>query len=143
MGTRGPKSKDDLTVVPTKSAKHVAPPDWLNGDAKAEWKRIVSSLPAYHLDENQAGLLEQYVRHRVEACQISRLLQAAAGEAETDMQHYDRLLKMQQKKLSTTALGSVAEIIAQEPSTAASGRLAAVSRAILIDAWNGSQSPTV
>ena len=121
MGTRGPKSKNDLTIVSTRPEKRVTPPDSMSDDAKAEWHRIVSSLPVNHFNQTQLGMLEQYVKHCVEATHISQLIQATTGCEHIDMPHYDRLLKMQERE--SRILASLAVRLGFAKTSAKPGRV--------------------
>jgi hypothetical protein len=98
MGTRGPKSRNDLAFATTGSTKRAEPPESLTDEAKTEWRRIVNELPAGHFNESQLPMLKQYVRHQVEASHISRMIQIVTDDEEIDLQHYDRLLKMQERE---------------------------------------------
>ena len=62
MGTRGPKSSNDLDVVRTTSVGRLPPPAALTEVQKIEWMRIINDFPADYFNSGQVAMLKQYVK---------------------------------------------------------------------------------
>lgn len=99
MQQRGRKSAAQLSVaqlveiVPRPTA-----PDHLT-DAQAEvWDRVVGRMPGDHFTDENLDLLAQYCRHVVEARRIADMVAGMAGDPDTSLEDYDRLLKMQERE---------------------------------------------
>lgn len=101
MGTRGRKSKNDLQVVNT--IDRAGPPAALTDEQTFEWLRITNDEPADYFTAAQLPLLEQYVKHRVEARHIAELIRMATEGDKIDIKSYDKLLSMQERESRTMA----------------------------------------
>ena len=105
MGTRGPKSSNDLQTV-KKSVERLPPPAVLTDVMKFEWLRIVNEFPADYFNSGQVAMLKQYVKHVVNADVISGQIDEMMGDEESfDWPLYDKLLKMQERE--TRAIASL------------------------------------
>ena len=101
MGTRGPKSSADNSVVPAsrvEAARRPDPPRTLNDEQSFVWTQVVGALPSTWFGKETWCLLEQYCKHVVSSRRISDLIAAAEREDDLDVERYDRLLKMQERE---------------------------------------------
>lgn len=101
MGTRGPRSSAELTVIAgngVETVRRPEPPEELSDEQAAEWTAIVSRMPADWFPRETHGLLAQYCRHVVAARRIAQLAAAIEAEPEFDMGAYDKALKMQERE---------------------------------------------
>lgn len=108
MGSRGRKSKTDLAIVTPTVTDRPEPAPGLTEEQTFEWLRITNSMPADEFTTAQLPMLEQYVKHRVEARHIGQMIADVTGgdSDELDIVRYDKLLKMQERE--TRALASLA-----------------------------------
>lgn len=101
MGTRGRKSKTDLTVVSRSGVETIrrpTPPTDLSDEMALEWRAIVSRLSADHFPRETHGMLAQYCRHVVAARRVAQLIEQAEKDRDLEVEDYDRLLKMQERE---------------------------------------------
>lgn len=103
MGARGKKPRGQLTAVPDPSITAVdrpAPPAELTDEQATVWMTIVNSLPAEWFRPETHELLASYCRHAIAARRVANLIEAFESEEAdaVDVEHYDRLLKMQERE---------------------------------------------
>lgn len=101
MGIRGRRSAASLTVIGPSAVETVprpTPPDELTEDQAHEWRAIVNRLPAEWFPRETHGMLAQYCRHVVAARKVADLIASAEEDETTDIENYDRLLKMQERE---------------------------------------------
>jgi len=101
MGIRGRQSAASLTIIGAANVEVIprpSPPDDLTEDQAHEWRAIVNRLPAEWFPRETHGMLAQYCRHVVAARRVADLIATAEGDADTDIENYDRLLKMQERE---------------------------------------------
>lgn len=100
MEKRGRKSAASLavqTVVVETIQRPDAPYD-LTDEQSAEWWAVVNRMPADWFPRETHGMLAQYCRHVVAARRVAQLVAAAEKQKHLDVEHYDRLLKMQERE---------------------------------------------
>ncbi|TQE93739.1 MAG: hypothetical protein FKY71_18045 [Spiribacter salinus] len=73
-------------------------PAELTKEQAAEWNAIVDRMPADWFPKETHGLLAQYCRHVVAARHVSQLIEQHEQAGEFDIDHYDKLLKMQERE---------------------------------------------
>ena len=102
MGQRGPKSTDELTVVPVGDrTRRPPPPPELSPDQAAEWRAITATLPPDWIRREHFPLLAAYCRHTCRA----RLLSAELDRFQVDWlrtdegpERFDRLAKSAERE---------------------------------------------
>lgn len=98
------KSKAELSVVsPVVVIPRPAAPDELTDEQAAVWEGLVSSLPGEWFPQATHGLLTQYCRHVIAANRINQIIERDEG---FDVDHFDKLLKMQERE--SRAIASLA-----------------------------------
>ena len=101
MGQRGRKSAADMAVAPVADVsatyRPYAPPE-LTKEQAAEWTAIVDRMPADWVPKETHGLLAQSCRHIVAARHVAQLIEQHEGADDFDLDHYDKLLKMQERE---------------------------------------------
>ena len=110
MGTRGRKSKHDVSVSPvrgTDKGSRPPPPASLNEDQTALWLAIVNELPPGALSAYQLPLLEAYVQHVTQLRKVGSWLTMCGEHDEATIDDFDKLLRMQEKVTRTMASLSV------------------------------------
>lgn len=120
MGDRGRKPAAELaTVTALPILKRPHPPRGLDKEQKAEWRRVVKSLPVDWFPLETHGMLTQYCKHFTAAKKIAVMISDLLGlldppegipleieeDAEEELQpkvfslkEYDLLLKMQERE---------------------------------------------
>lgn len=101
MGTRGPRSSAELTVIAgngVETVRRPEPPQELSDEQSAEWTAIVSRMPADWFPRETHGLLAQYCRHVVAARRIAQLIARTESSDEFDLGEYGELLKIQERE---------------------------------------------
>ena len=101
MGDRGRTSSAELAVIGPKGIETVRrpdPPPELTDEQVAEWRALVNRLPADWFARETHGLLVAYCRHVVSARRVAQLVESHEASGEFDVEHYDRLLKMQERE---------------------------------------------
>ena len=101
MGQRGRKSAADLSVVQSGEVRaeyRPNPPSELSREQATEWNAVVERMPAEWFPRETHGLLAQYCRHVVSARHIAQLIEQHESADEFDIDHYDKLLKMQERE---------------------------------------------
>jgi hypothetical protein len=106
---RGRKSAASLAVISSNGIETIRrpePPAELTEEQAEEWKAVVNRLPADWFPRETHQLLAQYCRHVVCARRVAQLIGRAEGGREFDIEHYERLLRMQEKE--SRAISSLA-----------------------------------
>lgn len=101
MGIRGRRSAASLAIIGSANVEIIprpSPPNELTDDQAHEWRAIVNSLPAEWFRRETHGMLAQLCRHVIAARKVADLIAAAEADPETDIENYDRLLKMQERE---------------------------------------------
>ncbi len=124
MGARGRKSAASLSVVGGVSdIRRPAAPAELSKEQSAEWRAIVSALPADRFPREVHGLLTGYCRHIVALRHIGQLIDTVEGEEDLDVSEYDRLLRMQERESRCIASLAVRLGLAQTTSKEKRGKI--------------------
>lgn len=136
MGTRGRKSRTELSVVGNDDNAHAGSdvdasrpppaPAQMHAQAQRRWQEIVAAYPADRFDQGQLDLLKQYCRHAVRAdwldAQINDYVDPPPPEndaepaPEFDQSHFNSLLA--KAEAETRALASLAVRLGFAHSTA-------------------------
>lgn len=104
MGQRGRKSTAELAVATTPDAGvtqktyRPPPPSELSKEAASEWHEIVDQMPADWFPRETHGMLAQYCRHVIAARHVAQLIDDHEAGEQLDLDHYERLLKMQERE---------------------------------------------
>lgn len=98
MGTRGRKSKADLTVVPPQTMERHPPAPGMTKEQKHEWLTLVNEYAAEQFPVGLLPLLEAYCRHRVALRHVGELIADIEDEKSLNIPAYDKLLKMQERE---------------------------------------------
>jgi len=107
MGTRGRKSKADLSVVAhVVEIERAQPLTELSPEESEEWQVIVNRMPADWFPPETYGLLAQYCRHRVRARRLATLINEIEESGKFDIKQYIDLLKAED--IQSRALTSLA-----------------------------------
>jgi len=119
MGTRGRKSKAELTIVGQAAGEIVSlhrpePPDELTPEQAEEWRSIVDQNPADWFSRDTWSLLAQYCRHIVMARRIGQLIANADREQEVEIEEYDRLGRMLTRESAALCMLATKMRIAQQ-----------------------------
>jgi uncharacterized protein Yka (UPF0111/DUF47 family) len=97
MGTRGRKSKGDLSIASSQnviSIKRPRVPRELTDEQSQVWDKIVKRMPADWFTEETHPLLTQLCRHVVRARRVSQLIQQMEDSDDGfDVSSYSNLLK--------------------------------------------------
>lgn len=70
----------------------------LTPEQKSEWVAVTNRLPADWFQRENLPLLSQYCRHVVAARRVASLIEECEQGDSFDIEHYDRLLKMQERE---------------------------------------------
>lgn len=100
MSARGRKSAASLAVVkPGAIIERPPAPDDLSEEMQDEWVAIVNRMPADWFTRETHSILAQYCRHVVAARRVAQLIDQweKVGDV-TELNEYDRLLKMQERE---------------------------------------------
>ena len=95
MGTRGPKSKAELSVIPGNITEIVprppAPRD-LTDEQADEWSAIVARMPADWFQRETHQMLKAFCRHASAAGRVAQLINAHDEAESVDVEEYDRMV---------------------------------------------------
>ena len=103
MGTRGPKSQDELTVQkPQTEVSARMDADYSLRDEESDiWKAITESLPADWVNPGNAPILAAYCRATVSARRIGQLVYQAEDAADFDPDEFMKLVAAHSKLAQT------------------------------------------
>ena len=98
MKQRGRTSAAALSVANQSVAQieRPAPPAELTSDEAAEWRMVVSDMPADWFRESNLSVLEGYCRTSANCRRIASLITEMTSGESLDIKEYERLLKMQE-----------------------------------------------
>ena len=101
MKQRGRTSAAALAVVSPAGmleTKRPIPPEELTDEQAHEWRAVVNGLPADWFGRETYAMLAHYCRHVVSAKHVGELIEGYLTDPEFELEHYDRLLKMQERE---------------------------------------------
>lgn len=102
MGVRGRKSAAALAVIGPSGVEVVErprPPAELTDEQQVEWRAIVNAHAADRFPREQHPMLTAYCRHVVAQRRIAQLVaDCEGGDGPFDPDHYDKLLRMQERE---------------------------------------------
>jgi hypothetical protein len=102
MGSRGRKSTAALSVIGSSGiaiVERAKPPVELTDEQANEWRAIVNVHAADRFPRETHAMLVAHCRHVVAQRRIGQLIaECECAEGAFDAEHYDRLLKMQERE---------------------------------------------
>ena len=107
MGTRGRKSKAELSVVKVKTTDIAPPPHEFSQEQQDEWNRMIVAMGAAGFTEVDRRQLESYCRHAITLRRVGQLITDHEKSEEFNVKTYDTLLKMQERESRCLASLSV------------------------------------
>lgn len=97
-GRASAASMEVSKVAPIETIQRPDAPYDLTDEQAAEWWAIVNRMPADWFPRETHGMISQYCRHVVAARRVAQLIAQAEKEKKLDVDHYDKLLKMQERE---------------------------------------------
>ncbi len=99
MKKRGRKSAAELAVAPvvTVAPRPVAPVH-MTDDEAGVWEAAVATMEATYFRPSDFDTLANLCRHAVSARRISRWIEEAIGDEDTDLETLDRLHRMRERE---------------------------------------------
>ncbi|WP_157958567.1 hypothetical protein [Salinicola sp. CPA57] len=104
MGARGPKSKNELSLIDnstTQIQQRIAPPADLTKNEQSIFQDLVNQLPASWFNKTHISMMCQYCRHVSTSQMIAYQLQQLTAQQllnEEGLTRFDKLSKMQERE---------------------------------------------